>query len=154
MCPADAFEAIPPNHAWVAKLGGYGYNFRLRFNRVIDWVRARMGKEPFSLAKWAKAKVKSKVSPIGRWEEQVVELARWRQCTGLICWHIPTPTDQMLGDHHSLNPGHRVESRNHPLLQRHGLLVVIYPTPLLPSNGSLQMEAPQEVPFVENLVEP
>ena len=106
----DGFDAVTTNHAWLAKLGGYGYNALLRFNGIIYWVRKLFGKDPFSHAKWAKAKVKSKVSPMGRWEEQVVELARWRQCAGLICGHIHTPTDKMLGEIHYLNSGDWVES--------------------------------------------
>lgn len=106
----DGFDAVTTNHAWLAKLGGYGYNALLRFNRVIDWMRKLLGKEPFSLAKWAKAKVKASVSPMRRWEEQVIELARWRQCAGLICGHIHTPTDKRLGDIHYLNSGDWVES--------------------------------------------
>lgn len=106
----DGFDAVTTNHAWLAKLGGYGYNALLRLNRVFDWMRKLLGKEPFSLAKWAKAKVKSRVSPMARWEDQVVELARWRHCRGLICGHIHTPTDKMLGDIHYLNSGDWVES--------------------------------------------
>ena len=122
----DGFDAVTTNHAWLAKLGGYGYDFLLRFNRVIDWARARMGKQPFSLAKWAKAKVKSKVSPIGRWEEQVVELARWRQCAGLICGHIHAAADKRLDhDVHYLNSGDWVESLTAILEHADGVFEVI-----------------------------
>ena len=106
----DGFDAVTTNHRWLAQIGGYGYNALLRFNRVINWFRQLMGKENFSLAKWVKAKVKGAVSPVGRYEAQVLELARWKQCKGLICGHIHTPTDKMLEEVHYLNSGDWVES--------------------------------------------
>ena len=139
----DGFDAVTTNHAWLAKLGGYGYNALLRFNRVIDWARQMMGKEPFSLAKWAKAKVKAKVSPMGRWEEQVVDLARWRQCTGLICGHIHTPTDKMLGDIHYLNSGDWVESMTAIIEHLDGRFEVIHYDDFCQRTGREPKEAMQ-----------
>jgi len=129
----DGFDAVTTNHAF------------LRLNRVFDWLRKRMGKEPFSLAKWAKAKVKAKVSPMGRWEEQVVELAHWRQCTGLICGHIHTPTDKMLGDIHYLNSGDWVESMTAIIEHLDGRFEVIHYDEFCQRTGREPKEAMQAV---------
>ena len=35
----DGFDAVTTNHAWLAKLGGLGYNALLRINRTYNWYR-------------------------------------------------------------------------------------------------------------------
>jgi UDP-2,3-diacylglucosamine pyrophosphatase LpxH len=57
-----------------------------------------------------KAKVKASISFIGRYEEQLQEFARSRECDGIICGHIHTPADQQVGEMHYLNSGDWVES--------------------------------------------
>ena len=57
-----------------------------------------------------KLKVKQAVSFVGRYEEQLQNLARWKNCHGIICGHIHTPADKMIDDVHYLNSGDWVES--------------------------------------------
>jgi hypothetical protein len=54
--------------------------------------------------------VKSAVSHVSNFEEHIAELARSRGCTGVMCGHIHTPADKMLGDIHYLNSGDWIES--------------------------------------------
>ena len=98
------------NHVWLAKVGSIGYDLLLRLNRIYNDYRRWRGKEGFSLSRWVKAKVKQAVGFVGRYEEQLQNLARWRQCDGIICGHIHTPADKMIGDVHYLNSGDWVES--------------------------------------------
>lgn len=106
----DGFDNVTTNHRWLAWLGSFGYDFLLRINRVYNRWRAWRGKEYFSISKRIKAKVKSAVSYVGRYEEQLREFARKRDCTGIICGHIHTPEDKHIGDVHYLNSGDWVES--------------------------------------------
>lgn len=106
----DGFDAVTVNHKWLAVLGDIGYQSLLRINRVYNRFRAWRGKEYFSLSKAIKAKVKSAVSFVGKYEDQLQNLARKRECQGIICGHIHTPDDKMVGDIHYLNSGDWVES--------------------------------------------
>lgn len=54
--------------------------------------------------------MKSAVSHVSKFEEHIVELARARGCVGVMCGHIHTPADKMLGDIHYLNSGDWIES--------------------------------------------
>jgi len=107
----DGFDAVTTDHKWVAKLGAAAYDLLLQVNRLYNKWRAVRGKEYFSLSKKIKAKVKSAVSFVGRYEEQLKELAVVKGCQGIICGHIHTPADKRLeGGIHYLNSGDWVES--------------------------------------------
>jgi len=106
----DGFDAVTSNHAWLAKLGGLGYNVLLRFNRIYNGYRRLRGKEAFSFSAWIKHKVKSAVSAVGKYEEQLQNLARQRNCIGIICGHIHKADNKIVGDTHYLNSGDWVES--------------------------------------------
>lgn len=106
----DGFDSVSTKHRWLASLGAVGYDTLLKVNRVYNKWRAWRGKEYFSLSKKVKAKVKSAVSFVDRYEELLQELARHKRCEGIICGHIHTPEDKQVGDIHYLNSGDWVES--------------------------------------------
>lgn len=106
----DGFDAVTMNHKWLAVLGDIGYQTLLRINRVYNKYRSLRGKEYFSLSKAIKARVKSAVSFVGNYEEQLKNFAHKHDCIGIICGHIHTPDDKMIDDIHYLNSGDWVES--------------------------------------------
>jgi UDP-2,3-diacylglucosamine pyrophosphatase LpxH len=106
----DVFDGVVKNMVFLAHLGDIGYALLLRLNRVYNGWRRLRGKEYFSLSAAIKARVKQAVSFIGKFEDQVANLARDRGCVGVICGHIHTPADKMIGDIHYLNSGDWVES--------------------------------------------
>ncbi|MDP3852058.1 MAG: glycosyltransferase [Luteolibacter sp.] len=106
----DGFDSVSTNHRWLALLGAVGYDFLLRVNRFYNHYRAWCGKEYFSLSKSVKAKVKSAVSFVDRYEDLLQNLAIHRKCDGIICGHIHTPEDKQVGAVHYLNSGDWVES--------------------------------------------
>ena len=106
----DSFDAVTVNHKWLAVLGDIGYQTLLKINRFYNHYRAWRGKEYFSLSKAIKAKVKGAVSFVGKYEDQIQNFARKRECQGIICGHIHTPDNKMIGDIHYLNSGDWVES--------------------------------------------
>ena len=106
----DGFDAVSTNHAWLAQLGGLGYNFLLRINRLYNAYRGLRGKEPFSFSAWVKQKVKSTIGAVGKYEEQLQNLAQQRGCIGIICGHIHKVDNKMIGATHYLNSGDWVES--------------------------------------------
>jgi UDP-2,3-diacylglucosamine pyrophosphatase LpxH len=106
----DVFDGVVKNMAFLAHIGDMGYALLLRLNRFYNWFRRLRGKEYFSLSQAIKARVKQAVSFVGKFEDQLATLARERGCTGVICGHIHTPADKMIGDIHYLNSGDWVES--------------------------------------------
>jgi UDP-2,3-diacylglucosamine pyrophosphatase LpxH len=106
----DGFDAVTTNHPWVAHLGAVGYNMLLRVNRLYNAWRRFRGKPNFSLSRWVKLKVKSAVSFVGRYEEQLQTLAAHKNCVGIMCGHIHQPANKLIGGTHYLNSGDWVES--------------------------------------------
>lgn len=106
----DVFDAVTQNSKLVAVLGDIGYQNLLRINRWYNRYRAWRNKDYFSLAKAIKAKTKTIVNYISRFEDQIQSFAKRYQCTGFICGHIHTPDDKYIGDVHYLNSGDWIES--------------------------------------------
>lgn len=107
----DGFDSVTTSHKWMAVVGAHAYQVLLGINRLYNRWRAFRGKEYYSLSKTIKAKVKSAVSFVDRYEDQLKELADFRECDGIICGHIHTPADKRLENGvHYLNSGDWVES--------------------------------------------
>jgi UDP-2,3-diacylglucosamine pyrophosphatase LpxH len=106
----DCFDAVTTHSPFVAVLGDIGYQALLKINRFYNQFRALRGKEYYSISKAIKAKVKSAVNHISRFEDHLKELADKRGCQGIICGHIHTPEDKMVDGIHYLNSGDWVES--------------------------------------------
>jgi UDP-2,3-diacylglucosamine pyrophosphatase LpxH len=106
----DVFDSITKNFVWLAHLGDWGYRALLKINRAYNGWRAWRGLEYWSLSKAIKARVKSAVNHVSNFEEHIAELAKSRGCSGVMCGHIHTAADKMLGEIHYLNSGDWVES--------------------------------------------
>lgn len=106
----DVFDAVTQNSKLIAVVGDIGYQSLLKFNRLYNRFRAWRGKEYFSLSKAIKAKTKTIVNYISRFEAQVEAMTLKEGCTGFICGHIHTPDDKKIGSVHYLNSGDWVES--------------------------------------------
>jgi UDP-2,3-diacylglucosamine pyrophosphatase LpxH len=106
----DIFDTVTTKLKWVAKLGDVGYTFLLWLNKHYNRWRERRGKPYYSLSQVVKAKVKGAVSFISDFEEQLCEVARIKNCDGVICGHIHTPADKYINHIHYLNSGDWVES--------------------------------------------
>lgn len=106
----DQFDVVVMNAKWLAHVGDWAYNFALRVNSVINWVRRKLGLQYWSLSAWAKQKVKNAVSVIGRFEEALVHEAKQSGVDGVICGHIHfADMHERLGIHY-INTGDWVES--------------------------------------------
>jgi len=121
----DGFDAVTTKHPWMAHLGAVGYNLLLRVNRIYNGYRRLRGKESFSLSRWVKLKVKSAVNFVGRYEEQLQQLAERKKCKGIICGHIHQPANKLIGQTHYMNSGDWVESMTAILEHHDGRFEVI-----------------------------
>jgi len=106
----DIFDTVTKNFVFLAYAGDWGYSVLMRFNRFYNRWRAWRGKEYYSLSKAVKARVKRAVNHVSHFEEHIAALAGSRGCVGVMCGHIHTAADRMIGDVHYLNSGDWVES--------------------------------------------
>jgi UDP-2,3-diacylglucosamine pyrophosphatase LpxH len=106
----DAFDTVTQHSKLLAVLGDIGYQTLLRINRTYNRYRTWRGKPYFSLSKAVKAKTKTVVNYISRFEDQVESFAKRYDCSGFICGHIHTPENKYIGTVHYLNSGDWVES--------------------------------------------
>jgi UDP-2,3-diacylglucosamine pyrophosphatase LpxH len=85
----DEFDQVTRYHRWIAILGDHAYALLVRLNVALSWLRRTLGIPGYwSLAGYAKRKVKSAVSFIFDFEDSVVRHARERGVAGVICGHI------------------------------------------------------------------
>jgi UDP-2,3-diacylglucosamine pyrophosphatase LpxH len=87
----DVFDASITHAKWLAKLGGWGYDFLILINRFLNWILAQMNKEPYSLSKKIKDNVKSAVKFITNFENVCADLAIENNYDYVICGHIHEP---------------------------------------------------------------
>lgn len=106
----DVFDSITSKMRWLAKLGDISYTFLLWVNKIYNNRRLRKGLPYYSLSQVIKQKVKSAVSYISDFEEELVELAKIKKCDVIICGHIHHPSIQNYGSIIYMNSGDWVES--------------------------------------------
>ncbi len=106
----DLFDSVSSNIKWLAKLGDIGYSLLLLLNRYYNIRRKRKGLPYKSIAREVKAKVKSSLSYIDHFENNIVSLAKSKECDGVICGHIHHPEIKSIDGVEYLNSGDWVES--------------------------------------------
>jgi UDP-2,3-diacylglucosamine pyrophosphatase LpxH len=85
----DEFDQVTRYHRWLALLGDHAYDFVVRLNTRLSWLRRRLRIAGYwSLSGYAKRKVKSAVSFVFDFEDSVLRHARERGVDGVICGHI------------------------------------------------------------------
>ena len=110
----DVFDISIQNAKWLAKLGGWGYDFLILINRFVNWILLKMGREKYSLSKRIKNSVKSAVKYIQSFEKVAAELAIDNEYDYVICGHIHQPKKEIYqnskGKTTYLNSGDWVEN--------------------------------------------
>jgi UDP-2,3-diacylglucosamine pyrophosphatase LpxH len=85
----DEFDQITRFHRWVAVLGDVAYGFLLGLNVLLSKLRRMAGISGYwSLAGYAKRRVKKAVNFISDFERSVVHSVRDRGLDGVVCGHI------------------------------------------------------------------
>ena len=87
----DIFDASITGAKWLAKLGGWGYDFIILFNRFLNFLLKKFNKQPYSLSKKIKDNVKSAVKFITNFEKTCCDLAIDKKYDFVICGHIHEP---------------------------------------------------------------
>ncbi|MCB1865107.1 MAG: UDP-2,3-diacylglucosamine diphosphatase [Chromatiales bacterium] len=85
----DEFDQVTRYHKWVAILGDVSYNQLVRLNSMLSWFRRKLGIAGYwSLAGYAKRKVKRALEFIFHFQDAALHSARARGLDGVICGHI------------------------------------------------------------------
>lgn len=110
----DVFDSSVHSAKWIAKLGGYGYDYLILLNRFINWCLLKFGKEPYSLSKKIKGSVKKAVKFISDFETTATEIAIENNYDFVCCGHIHEPKiiqqDTKKGSTLYLNSGDWIEN--------------------------------------------
>ncbi|MDT0650728.1 UDP-2,3-diacylglucosamine diphosphatase [Autumnicola edwardsiae] len=87
----DVFDVSIQNAKWIAKLGGWGYDLLILFNRFLNWCLVKIGKKKYSLSKKIKNSVKAAVKSVHDFEKTAADLAIENNYKFVICGHIHQP---------------------------------------------------------------
>lgn len=89
----DEFDQVTRYHRWLAVLGDHAYAFAVRVNVMLSRLRRSLGIAGYwSLAGFAKRKVKKALDFIWDFEASVAHHARERGVHGVVCGHIHAAT--------------------------------------------------------------
>ena len=84
----DVFDVSINYSKWIAKMGGHGYDFLIRINRLINSILKKYGRPPKSFSKKIKNNIKNAVKFISDFENTAAELAIENDFDYVICGHI------------------------------------------------------------------
>jgi len=107
----DEFDQVTRYHRWVAVLGDVAYEFLVRQNVWLSWIRRHIGRPGYwSLAGYAKRKVKKAMQFIFDFEDSVARTVRDRGLDGVVCGHIHWAAIRDVGGITYVNCGDWVDS--------------------------------------------
>ncbi len=106
----DIFDNVTTSAKWLSKLGDIGYSALLMLNRFCNYVRLKRGLPNVSFASRIKQRVKTSVSQLSNFEQNLADLARSKRCQGVICGHIHHPEIKLIDGIEYLNSGDWIES--------------------------------------------
>ena len=107
----DEFDQVTRHHRWLALLGDVMYDALVRLNSILSLIRRRFGMSAYwSLAGYAKRRVKKAVQFIFDFEDAAMHAARQRGLDGIICGHIHSAVIRQAGSTMYANCGDWVDS--------------------------------------------
>lgn len=123
----DEFDQVTRYHRWVAVLGDVSYNLLVRLNLWLSWLRRTLRRPGYwSLAGYAKRKVKKAINFIFDFEDSVLHHARERGMNGVICGHIHWATIKQQDGLDYINCGDWVDSCTAIVEHADGRLELVY----------------------------
>ncbi len=139
----DVFDSVTTGFKWLAYLGDVGYTFLLWLNKQYNNYRAWRGRPYYSLSQKIKQRVKMAVSYISDFEEKLTELARSRDCDGIICGHIHQPAIRDIDGMIYMNSGDWVESLSALVEDFEGNWSLLYYNESQPDRAKVRMRKPR-----------
>jgi UDP-2,3-diacylglucosamine pyrophosphatase LpxH len=143
----DAFDQVTKYHRWAAVLGDHAYAVVVRMNALVSWIRRRLGIAGYwSLAGYAKRKVKSAVGFIYGFEESVARYVKERGVDGVICGHIHAAVIKEIEGITYINCGDWVDSCTAILEHSDGQMELVEWGAILPKSVASRASEPQSLP--------
>lgn len=87
----DVFDVTMKHTKWIAKLGGHGYDLLIVFNRFVNRILEKTGREKISLSKKIKDSVKGAVKYANNFEVTAAEIGISNEYNFVVCGHIHKP---------------------------------------------------------------
>ena len=107
----DEFDQVTRYHRWVALLGDLAYGLLLRLNVLPSWARRKLHLRGYwSLADYAKRKLKGALEFVYGFEESVAHHVRMLGFDGVVCGHIHSAAIKDIGGITYINCGDWVDS--------------------------------------------
>lgn len=152
----DEYDQVTLHHRWVAVLGDCAYNLLVRLNVWLSAARRVMRRPGYwSLAGYAKRKVKTAVNFVFDFEDSLARAARQRGFDGVICGHIHCAEQRQIGEIEYLNCVDWVDSCSAVVEHFDGRMEVIHwtgtrpPAALTAQAASPAAAEPSREPAVE-----
>jgi UDP-2,3-diacylglucosamine pyrophosphatase LpxH len=137
----DEFDQITRYHRWLAILGDRAYALAVRVNMLLSLVRRTLRIPGYwSLAGYAKRRVKKALTFIYDFEESVVRHARERGVDGVICGHIHAAVIRDVDGIAYVNCGDWVDSCTAIVEHMDGRLELVHGTRLLNIGDSYERQ--------------
>jgi UDP-2,3-diacylglucosamine pyrophosphatase LpxH len=108
---------------------------------VVNGVRRVLHLPYWSLAKYAKRKVKNAVELVSRFEEAVAHKAKQLGVNGVVCGHIHTAEIRQIGDITYYNDGDWMESSTSLVEHLDGTMEILHWTDVMQARPGLAQQA-------------
>lgn len=122
----DIFDLVTTKAKWLSHIGDIGYTFLLWLNKKYNYYRILQGKPYYSLSQKVKSSIKMAVNYVSDYEEQLSEMAKSKECNGIICGHIHQPAIKEIGGIIYMNSGDWVENKSALVENYKGNWEIIY----------------------------
>ena len=108
----DKLENPGSSLTLIYKVGSVLYDLLLVVNKLYNNIRLKFNLPYKSISKITKNSVKGIMSFIFNFETKAIELAKKRNCDGIICGHIHTPIIKKMSNIEYMNSGDWVENQS------------------------------------------
>jgi len=122
----DVFDLVTNKAKWLAHIGDAGYTFLLWLNKQYNKYRTSQGKPYYTLSQKVKNSIKMAVNYVSDFEEQLSEMAKSKNCNGIICGHIHHPVIKVIDEIIYMNSGDWVENKTALVEDFNGKWEIIY----------------------------
>ncbi len=150
----DEFDQVTRYHRWVALLGDIAYGVLVRVNGPLSWSRRKLHLRGYwSLAGYAKRKLKGALEFVYGFEESVAHHVRQRGLDGVVCGHIHSATIKAIGGIAYINCGDWVDSCTAIVEHADGRMELVrWQDSVVPEEDLLPETLPIETPALAQVV--
>ncbi|MDR0478373.1 MAG: UDP-2,3-diacylglucosamine diphosphatase [Burkholderiaceae bacterium] len=139
----DEFDHVTRDHKWASVLGDKTYNALARTNPWLAWWRRKLGiSGDWSLAGFAKRKVKRVVAHLSNLEQRVIQAARERGLDGVIFGHIHLAALREVDGVMYINCGDWVDSCSAVVEHHDGRLELVWWNKVVPATPANERHNP------------